>query len=242
MTKRQLNLTLAGVIFAFTAYRAYIQAFTIDEAFTYINYVQHGWQGIFHGPFDANNHILYSILEKFCKQWFGMSELSLRVPALLGAALFLWSTAELCTMLVPGLWFSILSFAVVVGSPLTLDFLSAARGYGLALALLAFALLHWLEWLEDAKTGRIVIASAALGLSVAANLIFAFAAIATLSVAILNLLKKPKLIPAAVLPAILIPLALWSLDLLAFWLIAVERSVRGGSDHGSWARGARGWC
>ena len=208
---RSLNTLAALLIFGLTVYRAATLAFTVDEASTYIGYVQHGWNGIFHGPFDANNHILYSIFEKFSRQWFGMSELSLRLPALAGAALFLWSLASLCARLVPGLSFSLLSFLIVAGNPLTLDFMVAARGYGLALGLLAFALLQLIEWTEDSRPKRIVIASVALGLSAAANLIFAISSIAAVSVALLVLLRRQqfKLIPAAVLPAIAIPLALW---------------------------------
>ena len=92
---RWLNTSFAVAIFAISVYRAATLALTIDEASTYVGYVHLGWNGIFHGPFDANNHILYSILEKFSRQWFGMSELSLRLPALLGAGLFLWSLARL---------------------------------------------------------------------------------------------------------------------------------------------------
>ena len=214
----RLNLPAAVLLFAISVYRAAIQAFTIDEAFTYVVYVQHGWQGIFHGPFDANNHILYSILEKVARQWFGMSELSLRLPVLCGAALFFWSVARLCTLLVPGVWFSLVAFLVIAGNPVTLDFMVAARGYGLALGLLAFAMLQWIEWLEDSRPRRVWIASIALGLSVAANLIFAFAVIATFSVAVLYLLRHRKFrhIPVAVIPAVAIPLALWWLPFQAY--------------------------
>ena len=208
---RWLNSLAAGVIFIVTVYRAATLSLTIDEASTYIGYVHHGWSGIFSGPFDANNHILYSILEKFARQWFGMSELSLRLPVLLGAALFLWSVARLCAMLVPGLWFSLLAFLIVTANPLMLDFMAAARGYGLGLGLLAFALLQLIEWTEDSRSWRITAASIALGLSTAANLMFAFASIAMFSTAVLFLVWRQRftLIPAAILPAIVIPLALW---------------------------------
>jgi hypothetical protein len=208
---RLLNSFAAVLLFALAVYRAATLSFTIDEAATYMGYVQHGWIGIFHGPFDANNHVLYSILEKFTRQWFGLSELSLRLPALLGAALFLWSLARLCAILVPGLWFSLLAFLIAAGNPVTLDFMVAARGYGLALGLLSFALLQWIEWLEDGRASRVVIASFALGLSVAANLMFSFSSIATFSVASLFLIRRQRfiLIPAAVLPAVLTALALW---------------------------------
>ena len=208
---RWINYSLALIILCLTIYRAATLALTVDEATTYVGYVHHGWAGIFHGPFDANNHILYSILEKFTRQWFGMSELSLRLPALIGAALFLWSAARLCSALVPGVWFSLLSFLIVAINPLTLDLMAAARGYGLALGLLAFALLTFIEWLEGARWWKIPLTGLALGLSVAANLMFVFPAIATVCVGLLFIAKRQKyhLIPATLLLSVLPPVALW---------------------------------
>ena len=188
-------MTRAGalLLFAIAVYRAATQSLTVDEATTYINYVQHDWNGIFHGPFDANNHILYSILELLCTQVFGIAELSLRLPALLGAALFLWSVVRLCESLITGVWFQLLALVIIAGNPITLDFMVAARGYGLALGLLAFALTQLLD-------NRTLIASIALGLSVAANLIFVVPAIAAIIAK-----RQWKLIPLATL----IPLVLW---------------------------------
>lgn len=221
---RWLNTVLGVIVFALAVYRAATLSLTVDEADTYVRYVQHGWNGIFHGPFDANNHILYSILEKFSRQWFGSSELSLRAPSLLGAALYLWSAARLCALLVPGLWFSALAFLMVTVNPLNLDFMVAARGYGLALGLLAFSLLQLIKWVDDSRPVRIPAASIALGLSASANLVFVFPSIASFTVAVLFLLERQrfKLIPLAVLPAVLIPVALWwepfkSYDPVAFY-------------------------
>src|SRR5579863_9251227 len=114
---RLINSFFAVLLFTLAVYRAATLSLTVDEAATYVSYVQHGWIGIFHGPFDANNHILYSILEKFTRQWFGLSEFALRLPALLGAAIFLWSLVRLCAILVPGLWFSLLAFLIVAANP-----------------------------------------------------------------------------------------------------------------------------
>ena len=210
LASKWLNTVVGLFFFGVTAYRAATQSLTIDEAATYVGYVHHGWQGIFHGPFDANNHILYSVLEKLARQWFGLSEFALRLPALAGAAVFLWSLARLCALLTPGLWFSLLAFLLVAANPLTLDFLVAARGYGLALGLLALALWQCVEFLRDSRWRRLLVASVALGLSAAANLIFAFPTLAAVSVTTVVLLKRQRLLALfALSPAVVVPVVLW---------------------------------
>ena len=54
-----------------------------------------------------------------------------------------------------------------------LDFQSAARGYGMAAAFLFLGLWEMLEWLREPRPARLIRAGLALGLSIAANLVFA---------------------------------------------------------------------
>jgi hypothetical protein len=68
-------------LFGANAYRARTQAITIDEAYTYNLYVS--------GPllntvrlYNANNHVLYSVLCRISGRVFGQSELAARLPSL----------------------------------------------------------------------------------------------------------------------------------------------------------------
>ena len=68
---------------------------------------------------------------------------------------------------------SALAVALLTLNPLVLDFLVAARGYGIALALFTYALVLLVRWGQNEKDRRpasLVKAGIALGLSVAANL------------------------------------------------------------------------
>ena len=70
-------------------------------------------------------------------------------------------------------WYLLLAAALLALNPYLLDYESAARGYGMAVAFLMLALWEMLEWLREPGTRAMVLAGIALGLSVAANLVLA---------------------------------------------------------------------
>src|ERR1035437_7727907 len=79
------SLLIATAAFAtiWAAARASIQSITIDEADTYLYYV--GTPEASHWKSAANNHVLNSMLMRLSSSLFGVSNLTLRLPALLGA-------------------------------------------------------------------------------------------------------------------------------------------------------------
>ena len=165
---------LAGV----NAYRAATQSITADEAFTY-NHFAGGDEPV--KVYDANHHVLFTWLARASVTCFGLPEFTLRLPAVLAgffylAGVFLLSRRLFCS---PGLF--LLSAASLSLNPFLLDFLSAARGYGLALALFLWAfylLARDLETASEAAPGRTRPAALCLALAMAANLNFAVPAAA----------------------------------------------------------------
>src|SRR5260370_34536046 len=85
------------------------------------------WQGA------SNNHILNSLLMRLFTSVFGVSHLSVRAPALLGAALYIGAAYLLCRKLTPDLRVQWPVFVCLVYNPFVFDHLVAARGYALAL-------------------------------------------------------------------------------------------------------------
>lgn len=83
------NLVLAVVVarFALCFSQAATQSLTLDEAFTYLQIASGPWEN-WHGPFDANNHVRYTLLERLSVVIFGTSALSIRLPSLFGGLLF----------------------------------------------------------------------------------------------------------------------------------------------------------
>src|SRR5215467_4529500 len=124
-------LAMFAALLAFNIYRAAKQDVTPSEAWNYDRYVGVTWSESLR-QFDADNHILNTLLERISTKRFHLTELSLRLPALLGGLLYLWSVFRFCRR-----WFaSALPFAVgvMVLNPLVIDALSEARGYILAIA------------------------------------------------------------------------------------------------------------
>jgi len=142
--------------------RASVQSVTQDEADTYFWFASKSADYIFHGF--PNNHVLNTLLIWITTRVFGLSVFSLRLPALLGAALYISVCYFLCRRL--GLHLAV--FICLVYNPFIFDFMVAARGYGLANAFLmaAIAAVVWRR--------SYALASLALGLSFASTFSFAF--------------------------------------------------------------------
>src|SRR5215470_2912969 len=86
----------AAAIFAFlwVFARACLQSITIDEADTYLFFVGRPWPS--HWEPSTNNHLLNSLLMRLFTSLFGVSHLSVRAPALIGAAIYIAATYALC--------------------------------------------------------------------------------------------------------------------------------------------------
>jgi hypothetical protein len=160
--EQALVIVLALARLAVCCYRAVTQSITYDEAMTFNRFVDGPWSNIYKPYYDANNHILYSILAKLSIRAFGLSEFSLRLPSVI-AGFFLvlglfWVLQAYCSR--PIRWAVLIALSI---HPLLMEFSVAARGYGLG-----WALLVWAIYLS--MRGRYVLAGTLLGLAVSANL------------------------------------------------------------------------
>lgn len=204
----------AAIAMALVIFRAWTQAITIDEASTYVFFVQDisplHWLG------STNNHVLNSALMRLSTLLFGVSEISVRLPALLGAGLYISACYRFCRRLEGELLLQWTALVCLVYSPFILDYLVAARGYSLALGFLMTALV------ADAKTlqGCVVI-STAIGLCFASNFSFAFACAAAMGARFIGSwresgIPRGKLIAAYVLPPLVLTWLLVAPALLNF--------------------------
>jgi len=155
--------------------RAAIQSITIDEAHTYWAFVER--QGPTHWIPAANNHILNSMLMRLAVAVFGASHLTVRAPALLGAAIYLGSVLALAAAIASRPLARLTLFFCLAGNPFVLDFLAAARGYSLALGFLmaavALAVRHFrAPDRSGAAEKHCAAASLCLGLSFTASFSF----------------------------------------------------------------------
>ena len=122
----------------------------------------------------ANNHVLHTILCRISVGIFGLSEFTMRIPSLLGGLFYMVTILRLCRYVFGDDWFSLLSFALLSMSPAVLDYMSAARGYGLALAFFFWAVLHMVVYRMERREASLGKAAVGLALSAASNLTFVF--------------------------------------------------------------------
>ncbi len=211
---------LAAAIFAvvWSAIRAFVQSITIDEATTYVAFIRYGYPHQWTAA--SNNHLLNTMLMRLATRLFGLSEFTLRLPTLMGAALYVGSVYRLCRGLefaqVAAGGFGAASRAAqwglllcLVYNPFVMDYMVAARGYGMALGFLMLAIATVAGWHLEGRRGSPVwgagIASAAVALSFASNFSFAFACafvwLALLAWTLLYSSRRVAVLAAFVVPA-----------------------------------------
>jgi hypothetical protein len=135
--------TLACAAFLLIAIRAWHQSITIDEADSALFFALRDWPA--HWFPASNNHLLNTIGMRFFIEIFGLSVFTVRLPALIGAAIYLWAMRDIVRSLAASERLQCLLFAFSVTNPLILDHLVAARGYSLALGFLALAVAVFLR-------------------------------------------------------------------------------------------------
>jgi 4-amino-4-deoxy-L-arabinose transferase-like glycosyltransferase len=169
---------LLGAILVLNVYRAATQSITVDEASTWLNFASQPFGGLF-APYDANNHVLNSLLCGLSVSLFGLSEFALRLPSVLAGALYLASSWRISVLLFGyGAWAS-LTALLLATDPLLLDHLSAARGYGAALAFWLAGLCSLIRALNEEQPGYLLRCGVFFGLAIAANLTAVFPVTAT---------------------------------------------------------------
>ncbi len=180
---RKNHLILFAALFAFIwiVHRAVVQSITIDEANTYLRWVQPDEPA--HWEPNSNNHVLNSLLIRFFVWMFGLNHFTVRIPALIGAAIYIIAQFKLSGLLGLGRFQRLMLFLCCVYNPFVMDYLTAARGYSLALAFLSVAMYQLAALLilqEESPRDilrRAAIISAAAGTAICANLTFSYASL-----------------------------------------------------------------
>jgi hypothetical protein len=213
---RYAALTVLLAVFGIEFYRAAAQSFTIDEARVYLDFIRPDPPVVLR-EYDAAHHILHTYVTLLVSRLLGGSELVLRLPSVLACAAFLAFVYRLNTRLFSSGVLFLAATLVLALNPFILDHFSLARGYGLALALFAWALYATISFFDSGDLSRLSAAGILTGLSVAANLTFLFPASAlVLCTAVLYTVQGgPRLAlvnqylgPAIVICAVLVVLPL----------------------------------
>lgn len=193
-TKRRLSIPdmlsagISVVIFCYVAMRAATLSITHDEALTYAWHVTGDWIQIvlFRTPgLPDNNHVLHTLLCKIAVSLFGLSELTLRLPSLLGCIFYLTGLNLCLKRILPG-WLQVLGLLLAGMNPYVLDFLGVARGYGLGLGFTMLGLVALLDSLTESP-GKVrgtpaLLSVISFSLAVLSNLSFLLVLMAALAI------------------------------------------------------------
>jgi hypothetical protein len=158
-SKKISDVTYFGLIaasslafFAYEVLRALRVSFSIDEAQTYIRYLSSDVLSIF--SFNvANNHFLNTLLAKIFSMIGGNQEFMLRMPNLLGYALYLVFAFLLLNKFVSRTT-TVFGFLLLNLNPYVLDFFSLCRGYGLSLGFLMASFYFFASFLSGITTQK----------------------------------------------------------------------------------------
>jgi hypothetical protein len=214
--RRRSVLLLGTAAFAvvWVIARAAVQSITIDEADTYRFWVAR--LGPTHWESSSNNHVLNSALMRLFTSVFGLHYLTVRAPALIGAVIYIGSAYRLCRVVSTS---RALQWALLVAmtcNPLVMDYLVAARGYGLAVGFLMCALA--VQFTELSPRRACAVSSLCLALSFASNFAFAIADAVMLAAILLWRCRRSGdrlgRLAAGVLPGLFVTLLLCSYTIL----------------------------
>ena len=176
---RRAAVLFLTALFALNVYRAATQSFTTDEGYSWRLYIRPGPFNIFR-EYDANLHVLHTLLTWVSVRLFGLSELTFRIPSLLAGGAYFAAVYRLCVLALGESPMFLVGTCLLTLNPLIEDHMSLGRGYGLALAFFAWAFVEALESLKHQRCWpRLAIF---LALSVAANLTFLFPVVALLAI------------------------------------------------------------
>ena len=168
--EKSLAFGLLAGVFAYVAIRAALVPLSFDESVSFFYYIQQGefWPGIAH--WDANNHVLNSLLGTISYSLFGNSEFAIRLPNVLSAILYL-AFSYLLSFELKDRWPRWALFLALVFSHFTIEFLGYTRGYGMSMAYMLAALYFVYEWTgSSAKVGSLLAGLAVMQLATLANM------------------------------------------------------------------------
>jgi hypothetical protein len=138
---RLIPVLLILLAFSMTLWRAANLSIVHDEALTVNVFVPRsyayilGLTGEINGHY-PNNHPINTALIKLSTSILGTSEITVRMPALLGHLIYMVAAYYLVTFLFTKQWKRIIALSFLIFHPFLIDFFSVARGYGLSLGFL----------------------------------------------------------------------------------------------------------
>jgi hypothetical protein len=160
---------LALILVIYLGLRANTVPLVHDEGATFFFYIQTGKFWFYNAHWDANNHVLNSLLTWLSYRFFGDSPFALRLPNVLSFVVFLFYTWKLGTRYLSGfqqhgfilaMWFCHIYF----------EHFGYTRGYGMSFAFLSAALYYLIDFGANRKVLSLLLTLFFMQLALFANL------------------------------------------------------------------------
>lgn len=123
----------SGFLFIYILLRAIFIPLAHDEASSFLHYVLVGDFIPYKSLFEANNHLLNSLLEYLSFRLFGDSEIALRLPNILSFWIYAYFAFKL-SFTIKQVWIRTILLIALLTSSSLVEFFALARGYGLSMA------------------------------------------------------------------------------------------------------------
>lgn len=167
--EKGLCFLLGSGLFTYLVLRAIYVPLAHDELLTFFTYIQPGDFLPYESFWDTNNHFFNTFLSWGSYQLFGSSQLSLRLPNLLGSLLYLWFSYRLFIQIK----FTPLRIGLALAlwlSAYFIEFFSMNRGYGLSMGLMITAIFMAHRALVSGEIKYYLMATISMILALSANL------------------------------------------------------------------------
>lgn len=166
---RIFSLLLFALLFCYVVLRSIFVEPVHDEIATLFHYIDYNTIWGKDIVMDANNHLLNSFLGKVCYSVFGDHIWAIRLPNVLSFILFFFSVYKITKFINH----EVLKYSFLIAMtsiPYVLEYFSLARGYGMSMALMMFAIYQFLEINYEYSSRRMALIGLSLVLAMYANL------------------------------------------------------------------------
>ncbi len=169
----QFIFWIAGILLlSYSTLRAVKVPMTIDEATTFLVYVQVPLKDVFlNNPINTNNHFLNTLLIRLSTWILGDSDFSVRLPSLFGHFLYIFFSFKLIHSISHKTIVILTGIVLLHLNPYFMDFFGLARGYSLSWGLMMASMFYLYRYVEEKKNKYINWSFIFAGLSVYSILI-----------------------------------------------------------------------
>lgn len=152
---RNLYFFISLCIFVYLIIRAVCIPPVHDEAATYIHYIQQGEWIPFKAHWDANNHILNSLLSGIIFKVFGIGNLYLRLASLLFFPIYVWYVYRIGKYLQSPM-IRIGFLCGMLGVHNLIEYFAYSRGYAMSMALLMGTIFYLMRYFQHFQLKKLV--------------------------------------------------------------------------------------